>query len=296
MTPNSNLKNQLATRAQSGAPKQGGETVFDLIKRMEGEIKRALPRQISPERFARVAMTAVRAKPELQTCTHASFLAALMQSAQLGLEPNTPLGQAYLIPYAGEVQFQLGYQGLLTLAYRTGEYQSIYAHPVYKNDKFEYEYGLEQKLVHIPADDPEGEPIRYYAVYRLANGGFDFRVKSRQQIVKHRDKFSPSVKKGKPSPWQTDFDSMAMKTVLKELLRYAPRSAEFSAALAADESVKTEIAEDMLDVPNTIDTTAEQVENTPETETTSGTPNLNPAITAEDSAYIDSLLAEEGKR
>jgi recombination protein RecT len=246
MTVNqANLKNKLAEKAK--APAKQGRTVFDLIKQMDSEIRRALPRQISAERFSRIAMTAVRNNPKLQACDPMSFIAALMQSAQLGLEPNTPLGQAYLIPYGREAQFQLGYQGMLTLAYRTGEYQSIYAHAVYENDHFEYEYGLNEKLVHVPAEDPQGEPIYYYAVYKLQNGGHGFVVMSREQIAKHRDQYSQAAK-GKYSPWTTDFDSMAKKTVLKQLLKYAPKSVEFATQVAQDETIKTEIAEDMTEV------------------------------------------------
>lgn len=241
------LKNRLAEKAQ--VPAKRGETVFDLVRRMEGEIKRALPRQISPDRFSRIILTAVRTNPKLQACNPMSFIAALMQSAQLGLEPNTPLGQAYLIPYGTEVQFQIGYQGLLTLAYRSGEYKSIYAMPVYKNDHFEYEYGLNERLVHVPAAEPEGEPVFYYAVYHLKNGGYGFVVMSREQVIKHRDKYSPSAKQGRHSPWETDFDSMAKKTVLKQLLKYAPKSVEFAIQLSADETVKTELADDMMAVP-----------------------------------------------
>ena len=247
---NGDLKNKLAEKAQ--VPAKRGETVFDLIRRMEPEIRRALPKMISPERFARIVQTAVRTNPKLQTCTPMSFIAALMQSAQLGLEPNTPLGQAYIIPYGDEAQFQLGYQGMLTLAYRTSEYRSIYAMPVYKNDKFEYEYGLNEKLVHVPAEAPQGEPILYYALYHLKNGGYGFVVMGRDRIVKHRDKYSQSSKQGKHSPWLTDFDSMAQKTALKQLLKYAPKSVEFAMALAADETIKTEVAEDMTEVPNII--------------------------------------------
>lgn len=241
----SDLKNKLAQKTQNPAKK--GNTVVDLIKRMESEIQRALPRQISAERFSRIALTAVRNNPKLQTCDPMSFIAALMQSAQLGLEPNTPLGQAYLIPYGREAQFQLGYQGMLTLAYRTGEYQSIYAHGVYENDEFEYEYGLNENLVHVPATDPQGEPIFYYAVYKLQNGGHGFVVMSREQIEKHRNKYSQSAR-SKHSPWVTDFDSMAKKTVLKQLLKYAPKSVEFAQEVAMDETVKTEIADDMTEV------------------------------------------------
>jgi len=237
---------------KTGTPAKKAGTLFDLIKQMEPQIKRALPGQMSVERFSRVAMTAVRTNPKLQQCTPDSFVAAMMQSAQLGLEPNTPLGQAYLIPYGSEVQFQLGYQGMLTLAYRTGEYRSISAYAVYSNDKFEYELGLEEKLVHKPARKPEGEPEYYYAVYRLQNGGRGFVVMSREQIEAHRDKYSPSATKGKHSPWTTDFVGMAKKTTLKQLLKYAPKSVEFASQLAADETVKTEIADDMLNVEATI--------------------------------------------
>lgn len=243
----SKVKNALASRTQKAPAKKAG-TLIDLIKRMEPELKRALPGQLSVERFSRVAMTAIRTNPKLQACSPESFIAAMMQSAQLGLEPNTPLGQAYLIPYGDEVQFQLGYQGMLTLAYRTGEYQSIYAYAVYANDEFEYELGLEEKLIHKPAKKPEGEPIYYYAVYHLQNGGRGFVVMSREQIEAHRDKYSPSATKGRHSPWVTDFDSMAKKTVLKQLLKYAPKSVEFASQLSTDETVKTEIAEDMTEV------------------------------------------------
>lgn len=250
------VRNALAQRAK-GTPAKG-ETVMDLIKRMEPALKQALPKQISSDRFARIAMTAVRNNPTLQQCNPMSFLAALMQSAQLGLEPNTPLGQAYIIPYGAEAQFQLGYQGMLTLAHRTGEYQQIYAMPVYAGDEFDYEFGLEPALKHKPSGEPSGEPTHYYAVYRLVNGGYGFAVMSRREVEIHRDKFSAAVKRGKKSPWDTDFDAMALKTVLKKALKYAPKSVEFAMGVVADETIKVDIADDMADVP-TVDSTAEDV-------------------------------------
>lgn len=244
MVNQDNLKGRLQAKAQAPA-KKTGKTVMDLIKSMEGEIDRALPKQISSERFSRIAMTAVRNNPKLQACDPISFIAALMQSAQLGLEPNTPLGQAYLIPFKSEAQFQLGYQGMLTLAYRTGEYQSIYAHAVHENDTFEFEYGLNEKLVHKPAARPIGNPVYYYAFYRLKNGGYGFEVMSREQVEHHRNQYS---KAQDFSPWKSDFDAMAKKTVLKQLLKYAPKSVEFTQQVATDETVKAEIAKDMTEI------------------------------------------------
>lgn len=88
-------------------------TIPDMVKAMMPEIKKALPKVITPERFTRIALSALNNTPALQPCTPMSFLVTLMNAAQLGLEPNTPLGQAYLIPYKNkgvlEFQFQIGY-------------------------------------------------------------------------------------------------------------------------------------------------------------------------------------------
>ena len=109
-------------------------TIADMVKAWESEIRRALPTVLTPERFTRSALSAINNTPSLADCTPMSFIAALMNAAQLGLEPNTPLGQAYLIPYKNkgvlECQFQLGYKGLIDLAYRTGQMQMIQAHVV----------------------------------------------------------------------------------------------------------------------------------------------------------------------
>ena len=120
-----------------------GNTMQAYIKKMEGEIAKALPSVITPERFTRITLSALSTNPQLAQTTPKSFLGAMMTAAQLGLEPNTPLGQAYLIPYKNkgvlECQFQLGYKGLVDLAYRSGQISIIQAHTVRSNDDFEYE-------------------------------------------------------------------------------------------------------------------------------------------------------------
>lgn len=229
------LKNrQVASNRQDNSIK-------GLIQRMEPQIAKALPKALEPERFTRIVLTAISSNPKLQECTPQSFLGAMMQAAQLGLEPNTPLGQSYLIPYKNkgvmEASFQLGYQGMLTLAYRTGEYKDIYAHTVYEGDVFEYELGLEPKLVHKPAMINRGKPIAYYAVYHLKNGGYGMTVMSYDDVVQHRNQYSKAS--GGSGPWANNFDSMAKKTVLKQLLKYAPKTIEFADATAADGSVKS---------------------------------------------------------
>jgi len=238
----------LAKLSGQGEPK----TLEQFLQKMRPELLKALPKHVNVDRILRISQTALKTTPKLSSCEYMSFLAAVMTSAQLGLEVNTPLGEAYLIPRTikGVLKagFEIGYRGLLTLAYRTGLYRSIYAHAVYSNDKFSYHLGLHKDLIHIPSDEPIGEPIFYYAVYHTLNGGFDFSVFSRKKVEQHRDKYCPSAKFA-DSAWRNDFDSMALKTVLKNVLNYAPKSIELSRALSSDETVKTAIAPDMSEVP-----------------------------------------------
>ena len=94
------LKQNLAKRAEAGNVKLNKSmNIADMIKVLEPEIRKALPAVITPERFTRMALSAINNNPKLAECSQMSFLAAVMNAAQLGLEPNTPLGQAYLIPF-----------------------------------------------------------------------------------------------------------------------------------------------------------------------------------------------------
>lgn len=229
------------------------KTITDLIKKMESEIKKALPSVITPDRFTRIVLSAISANPQLALCTPKSFLAAMMTGAQLGLECNTPTGQAYLIPYRNkgtlECQFQLGYKGLIDLARRSGEIATIGAHVVHENDFFEYELGLHPDLKHKPARENRGKPIFYYATFTLTNGGYGFEVMSMADVIKHRDDYSKAAGAGF-SPWSTNFDEMAKKTVLKKCLKYAPMKTEFVRAASTDETIKHEISEDMYALPD----------------------------------------------
>ena len=224
------------------------------IKAYQPEIAKALPSVITPERFERMALTAIAKNEKLAASTPASFIGAMLQAAQLGLEPNSPLGQAYLIPFYNssskcqEAQFQIGYKGLIELAYRSGEITEIYAEAVYPSDTFEYNLGLKRDLKHIPAmDHGAEEPTYYYAVWKLVNGGFGFAVMSRSDIVSHAKRYSQAYGT-QYTPWKTNFDAMAKKTVIKQALKYAPIKVEFVRQLAADETVKTEISADMMDI------------------------------------------------
>lgn len=251
------VKNALEQKAagQVAPAKKQPQSIKDWIKVMEPEIKKALPSVITPERFTRMAMTAVSSNAKLAECTPQSFCGAMMQAAQLGLEPNTPLGQAYMIPFRNkgvmECQFQIGYKGLIDLAHRSGEFKNIEAHEVYENDEFDYEYGLEPKLHHKPAFKDRGRVICYYAVYTLVNGGFGFEVMSIEDVQKHAAKFSQAYKSGYGSPWKDNFDEMAKKTLIKKVLKYAPIKTEFVKQVQQDETIKVDLSANMEDEQDT---------------------------------------------
>lgn len=126
-------------------------------------------------------------------------------------------------------------RGLIELAHRSGDLQSIEAHIVYENDEFEYELGLDPVLKHKPAMENRGKIEWVYAVYKLKSGGFGFEVMSVEDINKHRDKYSQAARRGF-SPWNDNWEEMAKKTVIKRVLKYAPMKSEFVTAMVQDGS------------------------------------------------------------
>jgi recombination protein RecT len=221
------------------------------LKAMLPAITEALPKSkgMDAERLSRITLTTLKTNPKLLECSIESLLGAVLQSAQLGLEPNL-LGSCYFIPYKGSVSFQIGYKGLIDLVTRKGDVTSIVAQEVRAGDHFHFEYGRDETLKHVPAPmSKRGEPIAYYAYAHLKNGGFVFQVMSVDEIKKIRDEHSISYKFDKNnSIWGKHFDSMAMKTVLKRLIKYLPISIETQSAVSYDETVKKDITSDVFTV------------------------------------------------
>lgn len=199
------------------------------------QLAMALPRHLSAERFARVAITEVRRNPELANCDPASFMSALVQSAQLGLEIGSGLGLSYMIPFRNsrtgtkEVQLIIGYRGLLALVRRSGEIKSIRANVVYNGDYFKYKLGTEEVIDHEPCGETSpAHIIKVYAVADLKDGGRQIEVMSRQQIDQIRDR-------GRKNPvWNSDYAEMARKTVLRRICKFLPTSAELADAMTID--------------------------------------------------------------
>lgn len=239
------LKNKLAQRAQerSVTGAAGTQTIDDLLKRAMPAIERVLPKHLSAERLLQVVTTAIKTTPKLRECTSFSLLAAVMQSAQLGLFPG-PLGHCYYVPFYNskkqvyEVQFIVGYKGLIDLARRSGHLESIEAHEVCENDHFEVEYGLHPKLIHkVDPKKPRGQAYAYYGIARYKDGGYSYLVMSREDIERHRAR-SKAADNG---PWVTDYDEMAKKTVIRALSKYMPMSVDYATALAVDGTVKEKV-------------------------------------------------------
>lgn len=233
-----NAKQALKNTQNKAPAKKQNNTVRGLLMAMKGEIQNALPSYLPVDKFIRTALTAINSNPKLANCTQESLLAAIMNSAQLGLEFNTPLGEAYLIPYENKkkgittVNFQIGYQGLLKLAYNTGQFKRITAREVRANEDFDFDYGTGE-ISHKPClTGDSGDVIGYYAIYQTKDGGQDVFYMSKADARNYGINFSKSFNYS-DSPWQTNFDAMAKKSALIQVLKYAPKAIESQALVQA---------------------------------------------------------------
>jgi recombination protein RecT len=193
-------------------------------------------------------MTALRSTPHLAECTPDTFMGCVLQTAQLGLEVNTPLGHAYLIPRRNnkrggiyECTLIIGYQGQIELAMRSGRIDQIFAHVVREGDDFDYELGLEPKLRHRPSEDPDREqrPITHaYAVARVKDASPTFRVLTAAQIQARMAR-SSAASSGRTSPWETDPEAMCCKSAVRALWPWLPKSPEMARAESVEVTQET---------------------------------------------------------
>lgn len=203
---------------------------------------------MNEQRLYQMFVSAINREPKLAECTVESVLSCFMRCTSLGLEPSNVngLGMAYILPYGNknfrtgqkEATLIIGYKGMLTLARRSGDLQSIHAQAVYEGDEFEYwedEHGQHFKF--RANRNAEHDPAKLTDVYvnaQLTNGGFVFEHMTRAEVdaIMRR---SPSAS-AKSTPWKTDYEAMALKTVIRRSFRYLPVSTEAQHAVTADES------------------------------------------------------------
>ena len=245
MTQTEKMKQQLQAKKGNEVTKDKPKTIEDYLKQMAPAMQEALPKHMDVDRLMRLTMTTIRTTPELKQADLPSLLGGVMQAAQLGLEPGL-LGQCYLLPFKNnrkgitEVQFIIGYKGMIDLARRSGHIQSIYAHAVYENDEFEYELGLNPTLKHVPSfDSDRGEYIGYYAVAHFKDGGYQMEFMPKAEIEKRR--LASPGGRSKYSPWNNYYEEMANKTVIRHMWKYLPISVEIQEAVQYDEGTARSI-------------------------------------------------------
>lgn len=206
-------------------------------------IKNVLPKHLTPERIMRIAYTAISTTPKLRECSHASLLNCILTASMLGLEIGNTMGYAYLIPFKTQATLIIGYKGYQKLAWQSGKIKSFSYHPVYENDTFSYEYGLDPKLKHVPSTENRGKLKYAYAVVQYKEGGFDFEVVT-QDDINVAKKRSVAVKcNKKDSPWlQEDLEyTMWCKTAVRKLSKRLPQSPELMQAINIEEQAEVGI-------------------------------------------------------
>lgn len=203
----------------------------------------ALPHHMNADRMLRVAMTSIQRNPRLLDCTQQSLIACVMTAASLGLEVDGVTGQAYLVPYGRVCTLIPGYQGLMSLARRSGDISTITVDVVYEKDSYRIVKGLNPVLEHIPfAEDDPGAMVAVYAVCKLKDGGVQFEWMWRWQVEKIRKR----SKAANDGPWVTDYDAMAKKTVIRQLCKMLPKSVELAKVIALDERAEIGIDQGLI--------------------------------------------------
>ncbi len=210
-----------------------GLIASDMYKR---QFAMALPKHLKPERFIRIALTALTRTPKLMQCTQASLISCLLDLSQLGLEPDGR--KAHLIPYGEKCTLIIDYKGLVDLARRSGEISDIHADVVCENDKFDYSFGTDAKLLHKPALSNKGKVIAAYSFVKLKDGSASYEVMSIDEIAAIRKRSKASGN----GPWVTDWNEMAKKTVFRRHAKWLPLSSEFQEAVDKDYDVPIDIA------------------------------------------------------
>lgn len=246
--------------------------IEQLIENSIPNLTKVLDDEKAATRFARIITTDMRINPELAQCTPLSMMGALFTAAELKLEPVA--GRAYLLPFSNskkvgnewkkvkEVQFVLGYKGIVDLFYRHARSESLSWGVVYENDDFDYESGSNSFVRHKKSLSARGEKLAYW-VGAYVNGRFLFEVMSHDDCIAHGQQHSKTYNRKdkcfyKNSPWLTSEDSMCLKTVLIQLSKTLPMSVEMQKAINADESSRSISPDDIksgkvvqaLDVPD----------------------------------------------
>jgi recombination protein RecT len=223
-------KNQAVTKST-----KPGAVLKNLLEgeQFKDALAKSLPSHLKPDRFVRIAMTALTRTPKLMECEQASFFQCLLTLSQLGIEPDGR--RAHLIPFKNtkrgvvECQLIIDYKGLAELAMRSGVVSNLHADLICENDQFEYNLGEVTKHV-IDFRKPRGKAYAVYSLCRFKDGSQKFEVMTREDVedIRARSKAADS------GPWVSDWAEMAKKTVFRRLSKWLPLSPEYRDALDVD--------------------------------------------------------------
>ena len=197
--------------------------------------------------FMSSVISVANGNPQLRNAEPMSIIGAAMVAATMQLQVIPTLGQCYIIPYGKKAQFQVGYLGLLQLCQRSGQFKKILAAPVHEGeyvsgDEFDEEYVFDKK------QKKSDKVIGYMAKFELLNGFTKVAYWDIEKVKAHATKFSQAFRAGFNSPWKSDFDAMAQKTVLKSILKFSPKSIEMQNAVTFDQSVINTNTSDVQDL------------------------------------------------
>lgn len=237
------MSDNTETTAVAPRPAKQIDLVRGALERMRPQLEMALPRHLTADRLLRVAITAVQTTPKLLECDRTSLYGAVMTCAQLGLEPDGVLGQAYLVPFGGKVQFIPGYKGLISLARNSGDVTSIAAHEIRDADTFQFDFASGEPPRHtFDIRKDRGDVVAFYAIARFKDGSFHWDMMTRQEVERIRDGsqgYRAAVaaakkynKKAPETPWVEHFVEMGKKTTIRRIAKYLPMSVQKAAYLA----------------------------------------------------------------
>ncbi len=240
-----------APPAVVGMSKQGLQTVKEMLDQYRNAIQAALPKHMNVDRMSRIAITSVQKNPKLLECAPITLIGAVIQLAQLGLEPDDGTGKAYLIPFFNgkksrfEVQAMAGFKGLVHLARNSGEIRTVIPRAVHANDHFVYDFGT-NRIEHRPTDGEPGALKYVYAVAYYKDGSdVSFDVMTLAQVEEIRDMVRKKNKGRDSQVWADHFEEMAKKTVVRRLCKHLPSSPELQKAVTMDEKADYNIPQDL---------------------------------------------------
>lgn len=253
--------NQVAAQPQQTQVVQQQRSVGELMRSpgVMAKIKDVLGNEKVAAGFISSVISIANGSKELRKADPMTVVGAAMVAATLQLPVVPTIGLAYIVPYKGAAQFQIGYKGLIELAERSGQFKNIIDEVVYegqlvRKNRFTGEYVFDED------GRKSDKVIGYMARFDLINGFSKTIFWTIAEVQAHANKFSQAYRSGYNCPWKSDFDAMARKTVLKALFsKYAPKSIQMQNAIAFDQAA-VKVNEDIASGAEPINIDAFEVE------------------------------------